>query len=100
MDAGVAARTLFPCMSSDDLRVHLSGILAVTGVHADAGEGVGGRENGPLIDERRAASDALDHAGVGWRLALDLPVHVGSFIVGGGLGIRQYFGVDAPVSRG
>ncbi|HJL18071.1 MAG TPA: hypothetical protein RMH99_20575 [Sandaracinaceae bacterium LLY-WYZ-13_1] len=100
VDAGIAARGLFPCMSGGDTRWHLSGILALTGVHADAGLGVGGEDNGPAVDARRAASDELDHAGLGWRLALDLSIHEGSFVAGVGLGVRQYFGIDAPVARG
>lgn len=99
MDAGLAARALFPCMSGGDRRVHLSGVLAVSGVHADAGLGVGGADNGPRYAERVAASERLDHAGVGWRLALDLSVHLGSFVLGGGVGLRQHFGVDSPVAR-
>lgn len=100
VDAGVAVRTLFPCMSSASTRWHLSGVLAMTGVHADAGEGVGGVPNGDRQTERTLASRGLDHAGLGWRLAVDLSVHLSNFIVGLGLGVRQYFGIDAPVSRG
>jgi hypothetical protein len=100
VDAGLAARALFPCMSGGDTRWHLSGILALTGVHADAGLGVGVDDNGPLYPERRAAADALDHAGLGWRLAFDLSVHQASFVAGLALGVRQYFGIDSPVARG
>jgi len=100
IDAGVAVRTVFPCMSDDETRWHLSAVLGLSGVHADAGEGVGGEPNGPRIAERLAASRRLDHAGLGWRLGVDLSIHLSSFIVGIGLGVRQYFGIDAPVSRG
>jgi len=100
VDAGVAVRTVFPCMSDRSTRWHLSGVLGMTGVYADAGEGVGGDPNGDRVAERREASERLDHAGLGWRLALDLSVHLESFIVGLGLGVRQYFGIDAPVARG
>ena len=100
VDAGVSVRTSFPCMSDSSTRWHLSGVLAMTGVHAEAGEGVGGEENGDRYSERRAAADTLDHAGLGWRLGLDLSVHLSNFIVGLGLGVRQYFGIDAPISRG
>ncbi|MFK7991908.1 MAG: hypothetical protein AB8I08_38175 [Sandaracinaceae bacterium] len=100
MDAGLAARTLFPCMSGGDIRVHMSGILAVSGVHADAGLGNGGQDNGPDLAVRRDASESLDHAGLGWRFGLDLAVHVQNFVIGGGLGVRQYFGIDSPVARG
>lgn len=99
-DLGVTARVLFPCMSSDDVKWRLSGLLAVSGVRADAGTGVGGQDNGPAWDERRAAADALDHVGLGWRLALDLSVHLDHFVIGAGLGVRQYFGIDTPISRG
>ncbi|MCA9609752.1 MAG: hypothetical protein KC619_29340 [Myxococcales bacterium] len=100
VDAGVAVRTVFPCMSDASTRWHLSGVLAMTGVHADAGEGVGGVPNGDRQTERSEAARRLDHAGLGWRLGVDLSVHVSNFIVGLGLGVRQYFGIDAPVSRG
>lgn len=100
VDAGVAVRTLFPCMSDASTRWHLSGVLAMTGIHADAGHGVGGVPNGDRATERAEAARRLDHAGLGWRLALDLSVHLSNFIVGLGLGVRQYFGIEAPVSRG
>lgn len=100
VDAGIAVRTLFPCMSDASTRWHLSAALAMTGVHADAGEGVGGVPNGDWAAERAEASRRLDHAGLGWRLAVDLSVHLSNFVVGLGLGVRQYFGIDAPVSRG
>jgi hypothetical protein len=99
-DLGVTARVLFPCMSSDEVKWRLSGLLAVSGVHADAGTGVAGQDNGPDWDARRAASDTLDHVGLGWRLALDLSVHLDHFMIGAGLGVRQYFGIDTVVSRG
>lgn len=100
VDAGVALRTIFPCMSDRSTRWHLAAVVGMSGIHADAGEGVGGDPNGDRYAERRDAAERLDHAGLGWRLALDLSVHLESFIVGLGLGVRQYFGIDAPVARG
>ena len=100
IDAGLAVRTVFPCMSDEATRWHLSAVLGMSGVHADAGEGVDGEVNGDRHTERVAAADRLDHAGLGWRLAVDLSVHLSNFIVGLGLGVRQYFGIDTPVSRG
>ncbi len=99
MEAGLTARVLFPCMSRGDVKWRLGGVLALVGVHSDAGMGVGGRDNGPDFEERAAASAALDHAGLGWRLAFDLSWHVGPFLAGIGLGVRQYFGIDSPISR-
>ncbi|MGE3633776.1 MAG: hypothetical protein AB7P00_27995 [Sandaracinaceae bacterium] len=99
MDAGLAARTVLPCMSNDTVRWHVGGVLALTGMVADAGLGVGGTENGPDLAERRAAADALDHGGIGWRLAFDLTLHVESFLVGLALGVRQYFGIDTIADR-
>lgn len=99
VDAGLAGRVLFPCMSGGDTRVHLSGVLGLSGLYADAGEGVGGTPNGPDVDARRAAAASLDHGALGWRFALDLSWHLGNFIVGGGVGLRQHFGLDTPVSR-
>ena len=100
MDAGLAGRVLLPCMSGGDTRWHLSGLLAVTGVHADAGRGAGADDNAPDLEARETASETLDHAGLGWRLAFDIAIHQASFVAGLGLGVRQYFGVDSPVSRG
>ncbi|MCB9591277.1 MAG: hypothetical protein H6719_00985 [Sandaracinaceae bacterium] len=100
VDAGIGVRTLFPCMSDASTRWHLSGVLGLSGIYADAGEGVGGTPNGPRYAERVAASRRLDHGGLGWRLAVDLSVHLESFIIGLGVGVRQYFGIDAAVSRG
>lgn len=100
VDAGVAVRTLFPCMSNRDMRWHLAGVLAMSGVVADAGEGVGAMPNGPRYVERVRASESLDHGGLGWRLGVDLSVHLQSFVVGLALGVRQYFGLEGPVSRG
>ena len=99
IDVGLAVRTIFPCMSNEQTRWHLSAVLGLSGMHADAGLGVDGEVNGDRYAERVAASDALDHAGLGWRLAVDLSVHLSNFIVGLGLGVRQYFGVDTPISR-
>lgn len=99
IEGGLTARVLFPCLSRGDVKWRLGGVLALVGAHADAGMGVGGRDNGPAFDERAIASAALDHAGVGWRLAFDLSWHVGNFVAGVGLGARQYFAIDSAVSR-
>ncbi|MEQ8454712.1 MAG: hypothetical protein RLO52_31870 [Sandaracinaceae bacterium] len=99
LDAGLAGRVRFPCMSGGDTRVHLSGVLGLSGLYADAGEGVGGRPNGPDAEARRAAAAQLDHGALGWRFALDLAWHLGNFIVGGGIGVRQHFGLDTAVAR-
>lgn len=100
IDAGLTARVLFPCMSRGDVKWRLGGVLALVGAHADAGMGVGAPEHdGPDYNEREDASGALDHGGLGWRLAFDLSWHIESFVVGIGAGVRQYFGIDTPVSR-
>lgn len=98
-DAGITARTVFPCMSSDEVRWHLSGLLAMSGMYADAGTGVGAQPNGPDEDARAAAARELDHAGLGWRLAVDLSIHFDHFLVGLGMGVRQMFGIDTVASR-
>lgn len=100
IDAGVAVRTIFPCVSDEETRWHLSAVLGVMGVHADAGEGVDGEVNGDRYAERVEASERLDHAGLGWRFGVDLSIHLRNLIVGFGFGARQYFGIVAPVSRG
>lgn len=99
VDAGVTVRTVFPCMSSRDVRWHLSGLFAMTGMMAEAGTGVGGEPNGPDEDARTRAADELDHAALGWRLGVDLALHLGNFFVGVGLGLRQLFGVETPLAR-
>lgn len=99
VDAGITARTVFPCMSSSDVRWHLSGLLAVTGMMADAGTGVGGEPNGPEEEDRTRAAAELDHAALGWRLGVDLAIHFGNFLVGVGLGVRQLFGIETPLAR-
>lgn len=99
VDAGLTARVLFPCLSRGDVKWRLGGVLALSGLHADAGEGVGGRENGPDQPARRLAADTLDHAGLGFRLAIDLSWHIDSFVVGVGIGARHYFGIDTAVAR-
>lgn len=99
MEAGLAARAILPCLSRGDVKWRLGGVLALVGAHADAGMGVGGRDNGPDYEERAAASAALDHGGLGWRLGFDLSWHIESFLVGVGLGARQYFAFEGPVSR-
>ena len=99
IDAGLTARVLFPCMSRGDVKWRLGGVLALVGAHSDAGTGVGGEDEGPDANARTAASATLDHGGLGWRLAFDLSWHIESFVAGVGLGVRQYFGIDTPVSR-
>jgi hypothetical protein len=99
MEAGLTARVLFPCLSRGDVKWRLGGVLALSGMHADAGQGVGGQPNGPAEPERRIAADTLDHAGLGFRLGFDLSWHVQSFVIGLGLGARHYFGIDTPVAR-
>ena len=36
---------------------------------------------------------------LGWRLGVDLALHLGNFFVGVGLGLRQLFGVETPLAR-
>lgn len=99
MEAGLTARVLLPCLSRGDVKWRLGGVLALVGAHADAGLGLRHRDNSPGHPERVEASEALDHAGLGWRLAFDLSWHIEQFVVGAGIGARQYFGIDSPVSR-
>lgn len=99
MEAGLTARVLLPCLSRGDVKWRLGGVLALVGAYADAGTGVSGRDNGPDVDARTAASASLDHGGLGWRLAFDLSWHVESFVIGIGAGVRQYFAIESPVSR-
>lgn len=99
MEAGLTARVLFPCLSRGDVKWRLGGVLALVGAYADAGTGVGGSPNGPAAAERAAAASALDHGGLGWRLAVDLSWHVGAFVIGIGAGVRQYFAIDSAISR-
>jgi hypothetical protein len=99
VDIGYTASALFPCMSNDELRWQLSGILALVGAYADAHTGNGGDANGADVDARNRAAQLLDHYGLGWRLAFDLSWHFRNFVVGVGLGGRQYFAIDSQVAR-
>ncbi len=87
-----------PVAAEDDL-VDLELTVPISIVDRSA-TGTGEDLFGYGYDERVDASEDLDHAGLGWRLGLDLSVHLDNFVVGVGLGVRQYFGIDAPVSRG
>lgn len=99
VEGGLTARVLLPCLSRGDVKWRLGGVLALVGAYADAGTGVGGRPNGPAVEERTAAAATLDHGGLGWRLAVDMSWHVDSFVIGVGAGVRQYFAIDSAVSR-
>ncbi|MDQ3031461.1 MAG: hypothetical protein M3Y87_03520 [Myxococcota bacterium] len=96
-DLGYAGRVEFRCMRSDEMRVHLGGFVGITGLHADAGRGDVERANtdGATIEAART----LDHAALGGVLGVNLDLHFGAFLVGVGVDLHQWFGIDTRVAR-
>ena len=97
IDLGYAGRVRFPCMSRGDLSVHLGGYLAITGLVADADRGDWDRPD--MANETIEAARRYDHAGLGGALGLNLDAHYGAFIIGFGVDLHQYFGIDTVVAR-
>lgn len=96
-DLGYAGRTEFRCMRSDDVRVFLGGFVAITGLHADADRGDVYRPN---TDTQTAeAARTLDHAALGGALGLSLDLHLASFVIGLGVDLHQWLGIDTLVAR-
>lgn len=96
VDAGLGLR--FRMNLDDDLWFTMSPILGLSGMHADAGTGVG-EDLTADAQAREEASATLDHGGLGWRAGGDISLHVGNFIVGLGFAVRQFFGIDTVASR-
>lgn len=97
VDLGYGGRAAFPCMRRGDFSMHLGGYLAITGLVADADRGDRYRPN---TDTQTAeAARTLDHAGLGGALGLSLDVHLASFVIGIGLDVHQWFGIDTLVAR-
>lgn len=96
-DLGYAGRVEFRCMRSDDMRVHLGGFVGITGLHSDAGRGETARANTDAATLE--AARVLDHAGLGGTLGVNLDLHFGAFIVGLGVDLHQWFGIDTRVAR-
>jgi hypothetical protein len=100
IDLGYAGRLELPCLADGDRHFYLQGFLAVTGVHADAGRGDHAVEPNSATELAVIeASRTLDHAGVGGALGVGIDMHVGAFVLGVGVDLRQYFGVDTAVAR-
>lgn len=98
LDVTYVFRTLLPCMSDDEVRFYLSGLVGVTGVRADAGTGTAPRDD--RWNERQVASRRLDHDALGPMLGASLDVHFGAFFVGALIDVREPFALGAgPVSR-
>lgn len=97
IDLGYSGRVRFPCMSRGDFSVHLGGYLAITGLVADADRGDWDRPD--MANETIEAARRYDHAGLGGALGLNLDAHYGAFIVGIGVDLHQYFGIDTMVAR-
>lgn len=97
IDLGYAGRAAFPCMRRGDFSVHLGGYLAITGLIADADRGDVWRPD--MANQTLEASRRLDHGGLGGALGLDLDAHVSSFVIGLGVDLHQWFGIDTVVAR-
>lgn len=100
IDLGYAGRLELPCLADGDRHIYLQGFLAITGLYADAGRGDAWVEpNTAAAAETAELSRALDHAGLGGALGLGLDVHFGAFLLGVGVDLRQYFGIETSVAR-
>lgn len=97
IDLGYAGRVAFPCMRRGDFGVHLGGYLAITGLIADAGRGDTDRPD--MANQTLEAARRYDHAGLGGALGLNLDAHFGAFIVGIGVDLHQWFGIDTMIAR-
>lgn len=98
IDTTYAFRTLLPCMSEADRQWHLTGLVGLTTVRADAGSGTGPRDE--RWNERQAASSALDHWAVGPLLGVGLDATFGRVLVGATVDVREPFALgDVPISR-
>lgn len=98
LDLTYVFRTELPCLSSDDRRLRLSGIIGVTGARADAGMGNGAADD--RWNLREVASEQLDHQALGAVLGVALDVHSGPFLLGLMLDVRELFALgDTPVAR-
>jgi len=99
VDFGIAARVLLLALSDEHAQWRVGGVLALTSMVADVGTGVGARRTEPLSPEQREAATS-DFVGLGWRVALDLSVTLDHYaVLGVGVGVRQYFGIDSPLGR-
>ncbi len=98
LDVAYVFRTSLPCMSDGDTQWYLSGLVGVTGVHADAGTGDAPRDE--RWNERVAAADDLDHLALGGMLGAGLDLHFDEWFVGALLDVREPFALGSgPVSR-
>ncbi|MEM9072697.1 MAG: hypothetical protein AAGE52_29585 [Myxococcota bacterium] len=97
-DVGYSFRTLLPCMSNETTKVYAGATVGFTGANADAGIGRGRIED---INEndRREASEALDHREWGWVLGGEIQVHIHSFMVGLDVDMRRLYGRDTVADR-
>ncbi len=95
---GYSVRALLPCMSNEDTKVYVGGTLGFTGANADAGIG-----RGPIEDvnenDRREASESLDHREWGWVLGGEIQVHFSSFMVGLDVDLRRLYGRRTVADR-
>jgi len=98
LDLTYVFRTSLPCMSDDDTQWYLSGLVGLTGVHADAGTGTAPRDD--RWNERLAASDALDHLALGGLIGAGIDLHFDEVFLGLLLDVREPFALGSgPVSR-
>lgn len=97
IDVGYSGRVAFPCMRRDDFGVYLGGYLAITGLVSDADRGDVDRPD--MQNETIDAARRYDHGGLGGALGLSLDAHVGAFVIGLGVDLHQFFGIDSPVAR-
>ena len=99
VDVTYVFRVNCPCISGETRKWYASGFVGMTGMYADASTG-DGPVGGPDWNERDAASSKFDHGALGGVLGGSMDLHVGMFIVGATLDIRQHYTLGSgPTSR-
>lgn len=98
LDLAYVFRALLPCMSSDDVRFHLSPLAGLSGLRARAGNlSARSDQTGELTN---AAHAAFDHTALGVVLGVQFDVHHGPFLVAVTADLREHFALgNTPVSR-
>lgn len=98
LDLTYVFRTSLPCMSDDEMQWYLSGLIGLTGVHAEAGTGDAPRDD--RWNERLAASESLDHLALGGVIGAGIDLHLDEWFIGLMLDVREPFALgETPVSR-
>jgi hypothetical protein len=99
VDVAYVIRVNCPCISGDERKWYASGFVGMSGMYANASTG-DASEMDANWNARSAAADKFDHAALGGVIGLSMDLHVGMFIVGATVDLREHFTLgDSPVSR-